>query len=291
MITINYNNGREDNPFSEPIKIFTGELDKIFTPDQLPLTFEIKSSLTGNLVWSVELSSNCWATYPRNELNDVIVKDNTGKIIEQYLWSVMKDGSLYHKSLWLYCKNLTNQGKFPIGLVIGTHDGEFGEWVPIVMNSMSEVTLVEGSLPQYNKLIKNYPFTQNVTFINDLITTDGKDVIFYEGGKGYTNSVVERVTRSWETEEIRSTKMTSTSINDLIENKLNGHIDWLHLDVEGLDAKLIMSLEDKHLPGFMIFEVNNLLEGEKDLFFRWLTSKKYSSYTDSSGIGMASKII
>ena len=49
---------------------------------------------------------------------------------------------------------------FPRGLVIGTHDGEFGEWVPVVKKRECEVVLVEASDSQFQKLKENYPKNQ-----------------------------------------------------------------------------------------------------------------------------------
>jgi len=45
--------------------------------------------------------------------------------------------------------------------------------------------LVEGSETQYNRLIKNYGDRNGVEMIFDLITPDGSDVEFFEGGGRY----------------------------------------------------------------------------------------------------------
>ena len=58
--------------------------------------------------------------------------------------------------MWLYNKKLISDGIFPKGLVIGTHDGEFGEWVPVVKNRDANVILVEATDNQFQKLKKNY---------------------------------------------------------------------------------------------------------------------------------------
>ncbi len=288
MININYNDKSDTRVFSSPIHITTGNLSGVFSSKQLPLKIEIVKSVTNTTIWSTELGDNSWASYPSNEINDVVIKDAQDNFVYRYYWNVMEHGTIFYKSLWLYCKGMINSGKVPNGLVIGTHDGEFGEWVPVVKNFMSNATLIEGSMLQYNTLFNNYFGRNEIHCIHDIITTDGQDVEFFEGGAGYTNSVVERVIRNWEKEEIISTRRTSTSINDLIRNRLNGHIDWLHLDVEGLDARLIMSLEDGLIPNFMIFEVFNLTAEERDEFHIWLNSKNFNAYYEN-GIGMATK--
>lgn len=274
MININYDEG---------VKVETGHLSKILSPDQLPIKVEIKNIVSKKVVWSTQLGEFMWASYPNNEMVDVIIKDKKDNFIYHYYWDVLSHGSIFYKSLWLYCKGLVNQGIKPNGLVIGTHDGEFGEWCPLVRNYLSDMVLVEGSKKQFDKLVENYSGKQGLTLIHDLITTDGENVEFFEGGAGYTNSVVERVIKGWEKEEIKSTIRESTSINKLIHDNFESKgkkIDWIHLDVEGLDAKLIMSMKEEYLPNFIIFEDYNLVPEEKTNFMNWLASRGYLSKSE-----------
>lgn len=277
MIDINYSN--------DGIKITTNDLSFSFNQYQLPLKFEIKKVVSKEIVWSVDLGSNMWAIYPQTEIFDVVVKDALGNFVYQYYWDIIKHGSIFYKSLWGYCKSLINRGIKPKGLVIGTHDGEFGEWVPLVRNHMSDVLLVEGSNNQYQKLVQNYQGKDGVQLMNEIITPDGKDVIFFEGGQGYTNSVIERVIRNWEKEEITPISQKSVSIIDLVDGNFSGQLNWLHLDVEGLDGKLLLAL-NKKLPDFIIFEDYNLLPDEKNELFKYLESINYKLFSDF-GICMA----
>ena len=270
--------------YKENIKIETSNLTAIFKTEQLPLNFQIKNAVSKKVIWQTNLDSFMWASFPTDEMNDVVVNDAQGNFIYQYRWDVLQHGSIFYKSLWLYCKSLINKGIRPKGLVIGTHDGEFGEWVPLVRNFMSDMVLVEGSEKQFNVLKDNYEGKQGVTLLHNLITTDGSEVEFFEGGAGYTNSVVKRVIEHWEKEEIHSTKRTSIAINDLIKDKL----DWLHLDVEGLDAKLILAIESEKLPDFIIYEDFNLEPEEKNTLINYLENKGYILHSEG-GIGMARK--
>jgi hypothetical protein len=280
MIDIKYEDGE--------IKINTKDLNDIFNKEQLPLIFKIKNLISKDVVWETPLDSNMWASYPDNEVKDVIVEDSKGNFIYHYNWDVIQHGSIFYKSLWLYCKGIKNKGENPVGLVIGSHDGEFGEWVPLAKNSMSDILLVEASEPQFNRLIKNYKGKLGLSFLQELITTDGKDVEFFEGGRGYTNTVVKRVIDYWETEEIYSTIRTSTSINQLIKDNFYKKLDWLHLDVEGLDAKLLLSLESDYLPNFINFEDDNLNPEEKTEIFSWFEGLNYTLHSEG-GICMSIK--
>ena len=272
MINITYN--------SEGIRIDIGELSKYNSNS--PFKVKILKHVSGEEQWSTELNDYWFATFPNTEMFDVEISDSKGKIIYTKRWDVMEHGNHFYKSLWLYNKKLISDGKLPKGLVIGTHDGEFGEWVPIVLKRECEVVLVEGSDVQFEKLSQNYKNNHRVKCVKKIITPDGNDVIFYEGGLGYTNSVVENVIRNWETEEITSVVKPSISLNDLILTKLNGELDWLHLDVEGLDSKLIMSIDETKikLPNFIIFEDFNLNESEKNIIYDYLKVRGYILKSD-----------
>jgi FkbM family methyltransferase len=258
---------------SEGIRIDVGEISKY--SKNLPFRANIRKTVSGELQWGTDLNDGWFATFPSTEMFDVEILDSKGSPIYYKRWDVMEHGTDFYKSLWIYCKDLISNGKIPNGLVIGTHDGEFGEWVPVVQNRISKVLLVEGSQNQYDKLIRNYCKNSLVKMVKEIITPDGGEVEFFEGGAGYTNSVVERVIRNWETEEIKSTIYSSVSVNDLIEENFKDGLDWLHLDIEGLDAKLIMSM--KTLPNFIIFEDHNLTQEEKFEIYDYLENRGFKT--------------
>lgn len=285
MIDIDYSNGK--------IKITTENLESIFLKEQLPLKFCIKKSVSKDIVWSTDLHSNMWAVYGDNEMNDVVIYDNIGNFISQYNWNILMHGSIFYKSLWFYCKSLINKGIKPNGLVIGTHDGEFGEWVPVVRGFMSEAVLIEGSEKQFNKLLQNYDAKYGVTTVKNIVTPNGGLVEYFEGGRGYTNTVVERVIRSWETEEISSSIKNSVGINSVIHDYFdtnNKILDWIHLDVEGLDVKLLLSLKKEYIPKFIIFEDHNLSQEDFINIEKWILDNNFVR-TSQNGICMISSLI
>lgn len=281
MISIKYDNGE--------IKVTVDDLQKIYSKEELPLKLEIVKTVSQNSVWSCDLNSFSWASFPNPEMHDVIIRTSKNIMVHHYIWDVIQNGSFHYKTMWLYNVNLLSKNIIPKGIAIGTHDGEFGEWVPLALKNISEILLVDGSEKQFNDLKNNYKSKKNLKFLNEIVTTTGGEIEFFEGGKGYTNTVVERVIRNWETEPIHSTKRQSVSINELIESTYNGKFDWIHLDVEGLDAKLIMSIKKEYLPNLIIFEDNNLFYEEKDEIYNWLKNLNYSLHSEF-GICSASKI-
>lgn len=272
MIDIVYN--------SEGIKVSVNEISKYNS--NLPIKLTIRKHVSGEEQWSTQLNDFWFGTFPNTEMFDVELSDSKGQIIYTKKWDVMEHGNHFYKSLWLYNKKIISDGKIPTGLVIGTHDGEFGEWVPIALKREAKMVLVEASNHQFRNLLKNYHNNSMITCVQNLVTPDGKDVTFFEGGAGYTNTVVEKVIRHWETEDIHTTTRSSISITNLIQEYLNGEIDWLHLDVEGLDAKLIMSIDETKikLPNFIIFEDFNLSSEEKNEIYGYLHIRGYVTKSD-----------
>jgi hypothetical protein len=249
MINIQYNHPN--------IRVETKEISKLYNT---PLKVEITTHVSKKIQWDCEIGDNSWATFSNDSIFDVIIKDSNDAVIINREFNVLEDGSYLDKALHLYCSNLDN----PQGLAIGSHDGEFGEWVYPTLNNLTKTTLVEASTPQFTKLTENYKDFSNVTLIQNLVTTDGSKTEFFEGGKGYTNSVKENVIRSWEKEEIHSNLRESISINNLINQiSPNKKLDWLHLDIEGYDAEILKAVNVELLPNFIIFEHNNLLMENK----------------------------
>jgi len=259
MISIEYQNNK--------IKLSIGYLPS-FIPT--PLKLKIKSPISNKIVWeSNDLNSNNWAMFPNVEIFDALVYDADNNLIFKKSWNILEHGTSLYQQLYYYLKYLNKKGKNPKGVAIGTHNGEFGEWVPSVIDNLTEALLVEASNKQFKELKNNYEKFNNVKLLNSLITGDGSDQIFWEGGRGYTNSIVKRVPEDQETEPLTSTILRSININDIV----NKDTDWLHLDTEGYDYTLLMSLE--YLPKFIIFEYENLLEEELQQLKNYLIRKQY----------------
>jgi hypothetical protein len=54
-----------------------------------------------------------------------------------------------------------------------------------------------------------------------------------------------------------------------------GKIDWIHTDVEGYDAKLLMGIDPEKLPNLIIFEYENLESDENEILKNYLINFGY----------------
>jgi hypothetical protein len=164
------------------------------------------------------------------------------------------------------------------GIAIGTHNGMTGEWVGPINKGILKGTLVEASDNQYNDLFRFYNGKTWVTCLKSLITTNGDDVIFYEGGIGFFNSLSNKIIEQYVNIDLISSSIKkSKSINDLIiESSERGRVKWLHIDVEGMDGELIYAIKDDLLPELLLFESLHMENEYYDNLCNHLINKGYS---------------
>jgi len=248
--------------------------DLTLIKEHLPLKIQFKNIISREIHFETELVSNCWTEWKGAEyITDIIVYSSTGKILHKHKWDITTNGDIHEKMLWYYLKGRQLQGLKSNGLVIGAHDGRNGHWVYPIKENLTDVTLVEGSEKQFNKLKENYIDYYNVELLNNIVTTDGSDVEWYQGGEGYTDTIIPSVINNWlPPSEITKSYKKSISINNLIQKQ---DYDWLHLDVEGLDGDLILALESK--PNLIIYEDENLDIITKTKLDAWFLENSYTT--------------
>lgn len=254
--------------------------------ENLPLKLKLKNIVTEEIHYEVDLNPNAWAHWTGAELiTDVLIYDSTNNLIFEKKWDVTEFGDSVEKDLWYYLKGRKNRGVESNGLVIGTHDGRNGHWIYPILEGLSRATLIDGSDKQYLELQKNYSKNQFVETKNLIVTTDGLDVEWYQGGEGYTDTVVKELIESWVTNDtIIKTHRPSISINQLMSEN---QYDWLHLDVEGIDGDLILSLEQR--PNVIIYESMNLSEEMNLKLNNWFYENQYVTVSEN-GNTIAKKI-
>jgi hypothetical protein len=222
--------------------------------------------------WEHNISPGVWVTFNtgyNTVCNLQLICD--GEIVYEHKFDFLLYGSDLEKFFNLYCKINKNTR----GIVVGSHDGTFGHWVFSVLNQETSAIIIEGSNEQYLKLKKMYSDKPKNILINEIVTKDGEDVVWYKGGEGYTDSIISEVPNKYmKSEQISSELRKTKTLNEIIEKYNYQEYDWLHTDLEGYDAKLIMSL--KYLPRIIIFESNHIKENEDyGLLCNFLREKGY----------------
>lgn len=258
-----------------PFGVLTAEItEDINNHFKSPFKFECVNTIDGKIKWiSEDMSIGVWTSFFESCNTTAKIIDSDNVVVESWNWDTRKHGDLSHNIFldWSL-KNIGSKG-----IAIGTHDGTTGEWAYPIVNNLIEGHLVEASDMQYNNLCNNYSHLKNAHPLQRLITSDGLDCEFFESGDGYTNSILKDHTLKYNSTLTSTMKKTQT-INDLIiECGLKNDLKWLHLDVEGIDDELILSLDDSliSLPEIIIYETLNLSEERKNIVSDFLKTKKY----------------
>ena len=248
---------------------------KIIDKNEFPLNVYFSKYINDEIVWETTANDNWFVTYNDFTFKNITVTTKSGKLVFEEKFIPNKQDSL-HQIFLTYCSSNPND----FGLAIGTHDGEYGEWVQSVKEGHTNAVLVEASAKQFNGLTDNYKSIKNVKLIQSLITPNGEEVSFFESELGYFNSTDINHLKRYKISDIVETKKTSISLKDLIKNNFDTKPIWMHLDVEGLDAKLILSLKDnvELLSNFIVFENANLSYEDNNDVNNFLTSLGYELF-------------
>jgi FkbM family methyltransferase len=263
------------NTDSSGISFRTHGVSKIIDINEFPLSVFFSKYINDEIVWESTANDNWFVTYKDFTFKNITVTTKSGKIIFEEKFIPNKQDSL-HQIFLTYCSSNPNN----FGLAIGTHDGEYGEWVQSVKEGHTNAVLVEASDKQFNGLKNNYKSITNVNLIQSLVTPNGDEVSFFESESGYFNSTDIDHLKRYQISDIVETKKTSVSLKDLIKNNFDTKPSWMHLDVEGLDAKLILSLKDnvELLSDFIVFENTNLSYEDKNDVNNFLMSLGYELF-------------
>lgn len=287
MFSIKYLEKSSENPNGKIFAQITNEANWIYDNDEMPFLFEV--FLNKKLIWSVDLNPNSWASWDclDNDNLEAYIKGKDGTVISHFkldIW-VNQNSTEQFFEVWM------NKNPNSYGIAIGTHDGTSGEWVNQVKNKKTNAVLVEASEKQFNLLKTNYSGFENTKLRNCLVTSDGRDVEFFEFGPGHANTVdPEHFKKHYFNDDyLKISKVKSISINDLIiEENLETKLDWLHLDTEAIDDEIIMGLDFNRVvkPKLIIFETINFSEertGDKkriNTLFDWLSKNGYHTKYD-----------
>lgn len=236
-----------------------------------PINFRVFSSVSGKTQWESDLSPGCWSYYGMitNTISQITRK---GETLCEFVWDTFLHGDLAHQYMMLWA--IENKGSF--GVAVGTHNGETGEWVEPIRKGLIEGILVEASVPQFLELSENYKEVKNCQALNCLVTAEGGEFTFWESkNASYANSILKNYVEKFPG-EIKGKVMESISLNNLISSQ-DKNVKWLHLDVEGIDTDLILSLVPENIKSldFIIYESLNTPEERKEECKKFLEERGF----------------
>lgn len=251
--------------------------DHITNTYEAPFTFRVMNDTSKKVIWETKDMLPGWfSTYYSPTHCTAEILDAHGMVVETWQWDTDEHGDLTHKVFIEWCR----QNKGSKGIAIGTHDGTVGEWVIPARLGLIDAYLVEASDMQYRELFHYYHALNNCRTFSSLISADGGDLEFYESDFTHTNSVSKEHVAKF-SQNFISVRKNSVSVNELIRLcGIERDIKWLHIDAEGIDDQLIMSIDTQTivLPEIIIYETVNLTDERKNTLTRWLKERNYNCF-------------
>lgn len=249
------------------------------------LNYPIKVFFTtqsGDIVWSTSiLGPNTWCELPSSRNIDIRVVDNKGNLILNHVWDNNLNLDICELKFINWCKNFIsiNNSK-PKGIVVGSHNGSSGEWVIANnKNLIGSTLLIEPNEKPFQQLVTKYQNDFKFLFKNVLISEMGGYVNFYtdKNEESESSSMLLSNVNKYH-EDIIIKNLYSYNLNDLI---LSFKPDWIHLDVEGFDAKLLLSVSDDLIKkiSFIIWEDIHLNNEEMVLLDNKLRNNGFTIIT------------
>jgi len=235
----------------------SNNINNFLNPEHFPLKFKVCDLMEKITFYECKLNGGMWASCGkyRDLKAQVFTKD--GILLKERKYSYIdEDLELYE--FWDYfCK----MNKDKIGLIVGSGDGSWGEWVESVNENKIDCHLVEASITIFEELESNYKNSFNFKLYNDVITKDGLDCKFYNISDGLSSTNVEYLNKngiSYSDYEIRKTKEINKFLSEI------GKIDWIRFDVEGIDYDLITTINPDYFNDLIMIQYEHMnLEKEK----------------------------
>jgi len=233
----------------------SNEIMSVLSDDDFPIKFSVKKLLNNETIYDANMYVNHWASHPAVEYCYIEAITKTGISLFREDWDPIKHGCLSDSIFYTWC--LKNPGSK--GISIGSNDGTGGDYVvPYMRGLIESMVLVEASERTFESLKRNYSNDGRIKTINTLVSTKSEKIKFYEStsGPGLVNSVYPDFAKLFN-EDLVEIEKDAIGINEIIANNTS-EIDWLHIDVEGLDAELIMAVDLNIIkPKVIIYENNN----------------------------------
>jgi FkbM family methyltransferase len=241
------------------------------------------------IVWKTTINSeNTWCSLPNGRNVDIRIIDSNGDLILNKMWLFNSKSDICEIEFVKWCQDFYfKNGYKPSGVVIGAHNGTSGEWVESYkQNLISNTLLIEPNLKPFNKLVSNYQHDNRFKFKNIVVSEFDDFVDFYtdENLDSESSSLIKNNLLKNNSTSI-SNKVKSVSPNNILNNFT---CDWLHIDTEGYDAKILLMINDEHLNKlkFIIWEHIHLddeiklkLKEKLELFgFKITVGLEYNSF-------------
>lgn len=260
-----------------------------FLEENLNYPLSVYFATKNIIVWETTIKTpRGWCSFPYSRNIDIRIIDSNGDLILNKIWTFNSKSDICEIEFIKWCRNFYFvEGYKPNGVVVGSHNGSTGEWVESYKQDLiGDVLLVEPNIKPFNQLVSNYQHDNKFIFKNVVISEYNGFVDFFTDANSDSESsslILDNLLKNEKTSI--SNKIRSLTPNNLFTNFTP---DWLHVDAEGYDAKILLLIDDEHLHKlkFIIWEHIHLDDDAKiklkqrlDLFnFKTTVGLEYNSF-------------
>jgi len=264
MINIKEDNNQWRVEIDEVIKNF---LD----PADFPLSCILKNLYSDRVIWKTKLYPNTWATYQPSSNTKIIITTSKGKTLKTCSKPHHSGNLTDYLTCFIHSRNLSK------GLILGAGNGEFGEWVPLANTKQHFCVLVEAD-PNHTNILKNtYKNYKNIKIIDKGVSTKSETRDFYIAPEGNVSSLLKEnpLNYGYDKDQIITQKLEFIGINEILAQEEN--IDWVRIDIEGMDYSVITAIEDKYFDQiqYLQYEKINLPPSQKTDLKSFLEKKGF----------------
>jgi FkbM family methyltransferase len=232
--------------YEEKESILTTKID--FLSEKLNYPLSVYFAVSNKIIWKETIrTSNTWCSLPSSRGLDVRVLDNKGDLIFNKFWSPNSKSDTCEIEFIRWCQDFYfNKGYKPRGVVIGSHNGSTGEWVEAFkQNLIGNTLLIEPNILPFNQLVSTYQHDNRFSFKNSVVSEHSGLVDFFTDdslNSEASSLIKDNLLKNSQTAVVH--KVNSTPPIEIFDNF---PADWLHIDAEGYDAKILLILSDDHL--------------------------------------------
>ena len=227
-------------------------------------------------IWKTQLFiPHTWCELPYGRDVDIKIIDNLGNLIYNKPWVYNSNSDTIEQKFVTWCETFIFNNNFkPKGIVVGAHNGGYGDWVTSFKKDLIGTTLlIEPNIKPFHELVFRFQHDSRFSYSNSVVSEVDGMVNFFTNE--YENSESSSL--------LESEKMTikkqvhSVNPNRLLENQ---NIDWLQIDTEGYDAQIILEINDDNLNQvkFIMWEHIHLSSDSKNKIYEKLSNIGYEIF-------------
>lgn len=268
LIKISDNNDIWEISIDSNIDNFLNEID-------LPLDIKFLNYYTDEIIWETNLGPNMWAKFDNMIGVKIKITTKNGKTIKEVNFNKLKYNNIVDDvfTTTILSKNLKN------GVVIGAGSGSYGEWIYLIKNNKTNAILIEPDEREFKKLKQYYSQYENVELLNICIDVEDGEKTFWLAPQGNVSSLKKEncIKYGINEDDLIEKKIKVYSLNKILKEN---NIEWIRLDVEGMDAELILSLDTDVIDKlkYVQYEHINITEDKKINTNLYLESKGFNVF-------------